>query len=95
MTVGDWPCFAPNGTALNGGIPQRGDLDRHLAKVKSDIAARLPVGFDGYAVIDWEVWVPWFSGACLFITPARTDAPAHARTLYTHAHTHVPTLTTD
>jgi hyaluronoglucosaminidase len=61
MTVGLWPCYTENGTAINGGLPQLANLTQHLDQVKLDIAAQLPAGFDGWAVIDWEVWVPWLS----------------------------------
>ena len=60
MTLGRWPCIDNNGTAINGGVPQLGNLSLHLHQVRLDIAKQLPVGFDGWAVIDWEVWVPSF-----------------------------------
>jgi hyaluronoglucosaminidase len=59
MTLGRWPCYAKNGTALNGGLPQLGNLTAHLAQVRLDVARLLPEQFDGFAVIDWEVWKPW------------------------------------
>ena len=60
FTVGEWPSFFSNGTAVNGGIPQRGNLDLHLQKVKADVQRLLPdPDFSGYAVIDWEEWQPW------------------------------------
>ena len=58
-TIGDWPAFYDNGTAVNGGIPQLGDLQAHLAKVRSDIEASLPHNFSGTAIIDQEMWTPW------------------------------------
>jgi hyaluronoglucosaminidase len=60
-TIGDWPSLWPNGTAFaNGGIPQKGNLSSHLAKVASDIDSLFPdPEFSGYVVIDWEVWEPW------------------------------------
>ena len=60
MTLGHWPCVDDNGTAINGGIPQLGNLSMHLQQVRLDIAQQLAVGFDGWAVIDFEVWVPSF-----------------------------------
>jgi hyaluronoglucosaminidase len=45
---------------INGGIPQRGNLSLHLTRVEHDVEYLLPdPDFDGYAVIDWEVWMPW------------------------------------
>jgi hyaluronoglucosaminidase len=58
MTLGYWPCVFANGTAVNGGLPQLGNLSRHLAQVRVD-AAKLPPNFSGFAVIDWEEWTPW------------------------------------
>ena len=58
MTLGAWPCLFANGTAVNGGLPQLGNLSRHLEQVRID-AAKLPADFAGYAVIDWEEWTPW------------------------------------
>ena len=61
MTLGKWPCVLKNGTEINGGVPQLGNLTLHLNQVRLDIVTQLPdPGFDGYAVIDWEVWVPSF-----------------------------------
>jgi len=57
MTLGLWPCYTANGSAINGGLPQLGDLTAHLAKVRRDAAA-LPTS-GGAFVIDWEVWTPW------------------------------------
>lgn len=63
MTLGMWPCYdtsAHAAVAINGGLPQLGNLTAHLAKVRKDVATLLPdPNFDGYAVIDWEVWRPW------------------------------------
>jgi hyaluronoglucosaminidase len=45
---------------VNGGIPQRGNLTTHLAQVRADVEDLFPdPNFGGYAVIDWEVWLPW------------------------------------
>ena len=49
-----FPHFDENGTAVNGGIPQRGNLTWHLDTVTRDVESLFPdVNFDGYAVIDW------------------------------------------
>lgn len=58
MTLGRWPCLFANGTAINGGLPQLGNLTQHLDQVRID-ASKLPADFSGYAVIDWEEWTPW------------------------------------
>lgn len=45
---------------INGGIPQRGNLSLHLEQVRTDVLSLFPdPDYSGYAVIDWEVWVPW------------------------------------
>ena len=59
MTVGAWPCFTKNGTSVNGGLPQLGNLSAHLEQVRIDVARRLPEDFAGLAVLDWEEWTPW------------------------------------
>ena len=54
-TIGDWPSFFANGTAINGGIPQRANVTRHLERVRNDVMRLFPdPAFNGYAVIDWE-----------------------------------------
>jgi len=43
-----FPHFAPNGTAVNGGIPQRGNLSLHLALVQREVKAMFPnASYDG------------------------------------------------
>ena len=60
-TIGDWPSIFPNGTTINGGIPQLVNMSRHLDAVRKDIERHFPdPDFAGLAVIDWEVWEPWF-----------------------------------
>ena len=55
-----FPHFDTTGAAVNGGIPQRGDLNHHLDQVRKDVDTLFPhADYRGYAVIDWEVWVPW------------------------------------
>ena len=67
FTLGKWPCFDKNGTVINGGLPQLGNLTEHLNQVRKDIAIQLPdPNFSGYAVIDWEVWVPSFEILSLY-----------------------------
>ena len=60
LTLGDWPCVGDDGTVFNGGIPQRGNLTRHLAAVARDIETAFPdPAHSGLIVVDWEVWQPW------------------------------------
>ena len=60
-TIGDWPSILQNGTTINGGIPQLANLSRHLAAVESNVVSLFPdPEFSGLAIIDWEVWTPWF-----------------------------------
>tara|TARA_B110000208_G_scaffold148731_1_gene179484 strand:- start:50 stop:1228 length:1179 start_codon:yes stop_codon:yes gene_type:complete len=62
-SIGDWPSIFPNGTiAANGGIPQLGSLEVHLAAVRRDIEALFPdPAFDGYVAIDQEMWEPYLN----------------------------------
>lgn len=63
ITLGDWPCVGDDAaaTVYNGGIPQLGNLSRHLAAVARDVAAAFPdPRHSGLIVVDWEVWQPWF-----------------------------------
>ena len=81
MTLGLWPCYRANGSAVNGGLPQLANLSAHLAKVRADAAAALPdPAFSGYAVIDWEVWTPWLPEMVVGTLP-----PPAARSLYFNA----------
>ncbi|XP_061114704.1 hyaluronidase-3 [Conger conger] len=56
--LGLYPYLSKGGSEVNGGIPQRGFLKRHLAKAKWQIEALLRPLFHGLAVIDWEDWRP-------------------------------------
>ena len=61
ITLGDWPCVGDGGTEYNGGIPQLGNLSKHLAAVKRDVEAAFPdPQHRGIIAVDWEVWQPWF-----------------------------------
>lgn len=56
---GSWPYIDKKGDMVNGGIPQLADLDKHFAKVKSDIDKLIPnKSFSGLGVIDFEYWRP-------------------------------------
>lgn len=60
-TPGLYPHFLPNGTAQNGGLPQLVNHTKHLMKTKLDIINKISDNsFNGFAVIDWEGWVPIF-----------------------------------
>ncbi|ELT97073.1 hypothetical protein CAPTEDRAFT_100896, partial [Capitella teleta] len=57
--LGFYPWIAQNGTLVNGGLPQMGNLSEHLRKMESDLNVMIPdVRYDGLGVIDWEAWRP-------------------------------------
>uniref|UniRef100_A0A4W5RQ82 Hyaluronidase n=1 Tax=Hucho hucho TaxID=62062 RepID=A0A4W5RQ82_9TELE len=56
--LGLYPYISQEGLQVNGGVPQRGDLEAHLALAQTQISALLRTGFSGLAVIDWEEWRP-------------------------------------
>ncbi|XP_043228445.1 hyaluronidase A-like [Amphibalanus amphitrite] len=43
---------------VNGGIPQSGDLNKHLEQLRKDIEDIIPRHYSGPAVIDFEQWQP-------------------------------------
>ena len=45
---------------IYGGLPQLGNLTDHLDQVTKDVISKLPEGFSGLAVIDYEQWRPLF-----------------------------------
>lgn len=57
--LGLYPYYEREGTEVNGGIPQRASLTRHLEKMPEDVGyyIRDPMA-KGLAVIDWEEWRP-------------------------------------
>ncbi|XP_010223644.1 PREDICTED: hyaluronidase-3 [Tinamus guttatus] len=55
---GLYPYLSQQGTARNGGIPQRVPLRSHLGRAADDIGLRLQPDFHGLAVLDWEEWRP-------------------------------------
>ena len=59
---GAWPHFSQNdGVPINGGLPQRGNITLHLARVRIDIESYMPsADFAGHSVIDFEEWAPTF-----------------------------------
>ncbi|OWA54211.1 Hyaluronidase [Hypsibius exemplaris] len=58
--LGKFPRFVKNlagrRIAINGGIPQLGDLKLHLAKVHEDVTQATDEDFSGLGVIDFESW---------------------------------------
>lgn len=56
--LGLYPYINRQGESVNGGIPQKGDLDRHLALSEGQIHAFMRRSFNGLAVVDWEKWQP-------------------------------------
>nr|XP_028569862.1 hyaluronidase-1-like [Podarcis muralis] len=57
--LGYYPYLKSPAKPINGGIPQRGNLYKHIAKVKSDLKKAIPTNqFQGLGVIDWVDWKP-------------------------------------
>jgi len=47
--IGTWPYYDANENAMNGGIPQLGELARHLESVKRTVSKMIPnKDFNGY-----------------------------------------------
>eukprot|EP00035_Acanthoeca_spectabilis_P001287 m.79000 g.79000 ORF g.79000 m.79000 type:complete len:436 (-) comp10769_c0_seq1:129-1436(-) len=71
---GAWPSL-PNPTgpagAVNGGVPQAGNLSLHLDLTRSNVEAMMPdPDYDGLGIYDFEAWVPlWDENT----TPASTN----------------------
>jgi len=50
------------GAIINGGLPQLADYQDHFTACVGDILRRIPdEAWDGYAVIDFESWTPWWT----------------------------------
>lgn len=57
--LGLYPKISKSGKEENGGIPQKGDITKHLNKATEDLVKTIPLDdFDGAGVIDWEAWRP-------------------------------------
>lgn len=56
--LGYYPFIDTRDVQINGGIPQLGNLQKHLDKAKTDILHYIPTDNVGLAVIDWEEWRP-------------------------------------
>jgi len=56
---GDMPQIHPDGTLVNGGVPQAGNLSRHLQLLREGVPRWLPdPDWAGNAVLDFEAWDP-------------------------------------
>ncbi|CAJ0580210.1 unnamed protein product, partial [Mesorhabditis spiculigera] len=68
---------------VNGGIPQKADLDAHLKKAKTDLKTLVPdPNFDGIIVIDMEHWLPVFEMNWDKKEPYRVASMKYARAKY-------------
>ncbi|XP_030842908.1 hyaluronidase-like [Strongylocentrotus purpuratus] len=57
--IGYYPHVTKDGTFINGGIPQLGNITAHLQKVADDILTAISdPDYAGLAMIDWEAWYP-------------------------------------
>ncbi|XP_008052209.1 hyaluronidase PH-20-like [Carlito syrichta] len=57
--LGLYPYIDPvTDSGVNGGIPQKMSLKKHLDKAEKDISYYIPTDNVGLAVIDWEEWRP-------------------------------------
>ncbi|XP_060738021.1 hyaluronidase-3 isoform X1 [Tachysurus vachellii] len=56
--LGLYPYISHEGLSVNGGVPQKGNLGRHLALSEEQIRGLLQNSFSGLAVVDWEKWQP-------------------------------------
>ncbi|XP_076052617.1 hyaluronidase B-like [Oratosquilla oratoria] len=57
---GEFPHFDGD-DVINGGIPQRGNLTRHLLQFYNDVIEQVPKDFEGVAVLDFEAYYPSYS----------------------------------
>ncbi|CAN9515751.1 unnamed protein product [Ophioblennius macclurei] len=90
--LGMYPYLSKRSEKVNGGIPQLGDLEAHLALAETQLSASLLPNFTGVAVIDWEEWRPLWEtnfGAMkkyrkfskLLVRQTRPDLPEKAVTM--------------
>lgn len=54
--IGLMPRINADGSFVNGGVPQAGNLTAHLAKLRTDLARLLPANASGACLLDWEFW---------------------------------------
>lgn len=53
------PQIHPDGTLMNGGVPQAGNLSRHLQLLRNGVLRWIPdPDWSGNAVLDFEAWDP-------------------------------------
>ena len=58
---GMFPALGTNNEKRNGGVPQEGDLEKHLAQYKAHVEELIPdVNNNGLIIIDFESWRPIF-----------------------------------
>ena len=56
LVNGHWPYYKDT-KAINGGIPQLGNITKHLEIFRANVKTMIVnPNFDGLAVIDWEQW---------------------------------------
>ncbi|KAG8199841.1 hypothetical protein JTE90_015839 [Oedothorax gibbosus] len=57
--LGLYPKISESGEFINGGIPQRSIMQKHLDKAYTDLQDTIPnPKFRGLGIIDWESWRP-------------------------------------
>lgn len=54
--AGLMPRINSDGSTVNGGLPQRGNVTLHLQKLAKDLAKILPANASGACLLDWEFW---------------------------------------
>lgn len=65
--------FLGNITKRNGGVPQEGDLQKHLQIFQKHLIEQIPDGsFSGIGVIDFESWRPIFRQNWASLEPYKT-----------------------
>ncbi|XP_042869403.1 hyaluronidase-like [Penaeus japonicus] len=62
---GAFPVFKGN-TAVNGGIPQRGNLSLHVDTFVEEVRGQMEPDFEGVAILDFETYYPNF-----YMSPAQ------------------------
>ncbi|KAI5630152.1 hyaluronidase-3, partial [Silurus asotus] len=56
--LGLYPYIDHEGFSVNGGVPQRGNLENHLEMSEAQIRSLILRSFSGLGVVDWEKWQP-------------------------------------
>lgn len=54
--VGLMPRINNDGSFVNGGLPQAGNVSAHLEKLRRDLQRLLPARASGACLLDWEFW---------------------------------------